>query len=116
MYQDSLSEFGSLRSRQTGAFAKDQGSIRELAIAGISNMLMANMDIGLKHCLIYGYHDDPRLRGTFLLIFTRVLRLGGRFDGLESIIAQPKQRRLCEVSKRFFSPSVANISSADGQK
>jgi len=70
-------------------------------------MLMANMDIGLKHCLIYGYHDDPRLRGTFLLIFTRVLRLGGRFDGLESIIAQPKQRRLCEVSKRLVSPRLS---------
>lgn len=105
----------SLRSRTTSGFPKDQGNIRELAITGISNMLMANMDIGLKHCLIYGYHDDPRLRGTFLLIFTRVLRLGGRFDGLESIIAQPKQRRLCEVSRRSLSASVIDISNADGQ-
>lgn len=65
-------------------------------------MLMANMDIGLKHCLIYGYHDESRLRGTFLLIFTRVLRLGGRFDGVEAIVSQPKQRRLCEVSLRIL--------------
>jgi len=100
MFQDSLSELGSLRSRHNINLTKEHGNIRELAIAGISNMLMANMDIGLKHCLVYGYHDDSRLRGTFLLIFTRVLRLGGRFDGLESIATQPKQRRLCEVSKR----------------
>lgn len=95
--EDSLSEMGSLRSRLGGTLTKDQGNIREQAIAGISNMLMANMDIGLKHCLIYGYHDDSKLRGTFLLIFTRVLRLGGRFDGVEAITTQPKQRRLCEM-------------------
>jgi hypothetical protein len=93
-------EKASANSRQQpGKDSKAQGNVRELAIVGISNMLSANMDAGLKHCLAYGYHEDSRMRATFILIFTRVLRQGARFDGVEVTIKQPKHRRLCEMVK-----------------
>jgi neurofibromin 1 len=93
-------DHASANSRQhSGKDSKTQGSVREVAIAGISNMLSANMDAGLKHCWAYGYHEDPRMRATFILIFTRVLRQGARFDGVEVMTTQPKHRRLCEMVK-----------------
>lgn len=92
------SEKASAHSRQrSGGDNRSQGNIRELAIVGISNILSANMDAGLKHCLAYGYHEDARMRATFILIFTRVLRQGARFDGVEVSTTQPKHRRLCEM-------------------
>jgi hypothetical protein len=61
-------------------------------------MLSSNMDAGIRHCLSFGYHDDARMRAIFLLIFTRVLRQGARFDGTETVPTQPRQRKLCEVN------------------
>ncbi|PVG03445.1 hypothetical protein CPB86DRAFT_723065 [Serendipita vermifera] len=95
--EDSLSEQGSAQSRNVNAINKEQGNVRELAILGISNMLSSNMDAGIRHCLSFGYHDDARMRAIFLLIFTRVLRQGARFDGAEIVPAQPRQRKLCEM-------------------
>lgn len=95
--EDALSDRGSAASKPVGPGSKEQGSVRELAILGISNMLSANMDAGIKHCLSFGYHDDPRMRATFILIFTRVLKQGARFDGVEPMVPRPGNRRLCEM-------------------
>ncbi|KAG8833280.1 Ras GTPase activating protein ira2 [Serendipita sp. 399] len=105
--EDSMSDRGSAASRPGNALNKEQGNIRELAIMGISNMLSANMDAGLKHCLSYGYHDDPKMRATFILIFTRVLRQGARFDGVETAPTQPRQRRLCEMVRNDMLLAIA---------
>lgn len=94
---DSLNDRASGQSRPAPSTTKEQGNVRELAITGISNMLSANIDAGLRHCLSMGYHDDPRMRATFALIFTRVLRQGVRFDSLEPVSSQPRRSRLCEV-------------------
>lgn len=100
---DSLNDRASGHSRPTAGTTKEQGNVKELAITGISNMLSANVDAGLRHCLSMGYHDDPRMRATFVLIFTRVLRQGVRFDSSEAASSQPRRSRLCEVShtRRF---------------
>ncbi|KAG8870177.1 Ras GTPase activating protein ira2 [Serendipita sp. 405] len=105
--EDSMSDRGSATSKPGNTLNKEQGNIRELAIMGISNMLSANMDAGLKHCLSYGYHDDPKMRATFILIFTRVLRQGARFDGVETAPTQPRQRRLCEMVKNDMLLAIA---------
>lgn len=65
------------------------------------------MDAGLKHCLAYGYHEDSRMRATFILIFTRVLRQGARFDGVETSATPPKHRRLCEMVRGDMLLAVA---------
>lgn len=79
---------------------KEQGLVRELAITGISRMLSSNMDAGLRHCIVQGYSDDLRMRCTFTLIFSKVIRQGARFDGIEAAASLPRRSRLCEV--RFY--------------
>ncbi|WWC73068.1 uncharacterized protein I206_107033 [Kwoniella pini CBS 10737] len=55
-----------------------------LAILALSNLLSANVDVGLKHCLTLGYHEDPILRTAFMQLMTNTLQRGTRFGGLSS--------------------------------
>jgi neurofibromin 1 len=48
----------------------------------LSNLLSANIDVGLKHCLALGYHEDPSLRTAFMRLLTSILQRGARFGGL----------------------------------
>lgn len=48
----------------------------------LSNLLAANIDVGLKHCLALGYHEDPLFRSAFIQVMSRLLRTGARFGGL----------------------------------
>ncbi|WWC91180.1 uncharacterized protein L201_006121 [Kwoniella dendrophila CBS 6074] len=52
-----------------------------LAILALSNLLSANVDVGLKHCLPLGYHEDPVLRTAFMQLITNTLQKGTRFGG-----------------------------------
>lgn len=53
-----------------------------LAMAVLSNLLASNIDVGLKHCLSLGYHQDPLFRSAFIQIMSNLLRTGARFGGL----------------------------------
>ena len=55
-----------------------------LAIASLSNLLSANVDVGLKHCLALGYSDDPALRTAFMRVLVNVLQQGTRFGAVPS--------------------------------
>ncbi|WVW79391.1 hypothetical protein I302_101360 [Kwoniella bestiolae CBS 10118] len=55
-----------------------------LAILALSNLLSANIDVGLKHCLSLGYHEDPVLRTAFMQLMTNTLQQGTRFGGLSN--------------------------------
>ncbi|OCF40958.1 neurofibromin 1 [Kwoniella heveanensis CBS 569] len=63
-----------------------------LAILALSNLLSANVDVGLKHCLSLGYHEDPVLRTAFMQLLTNVLQQGTPFGGLAAkrVSAAPK--------------------------
>ena len=54
-----------------------------LVVLIVSNLLAANMDVGLKHCLGLGYHEDHSLRVVFMQIMSNILR-SGNFGGLSS--------------------------------
>ncbi|QRV73161.1 GTPase-activating protein [Ceratobasidium sp. AG-Ba] len=53
--------------------AKDVPMYRQLTVQGLSLLLDANMDVGLKHCLSMAYHDDPHVRTVFIHVFSQVL-------------------------------------------
>lgn len=74
---------------QMGTLATETPS--SLAIAALSNLLSANMDVGLKHCLTLGYHEDPLLRSAFLQLTSSILRTATPFGGLDNQSAQSKQ-------------------------
>ena len=68
---------------------------------GITNLLEANMQAGLVHCLRLSYHDDARIRAIFLNIFTKIMNAGTHFK-LGSGISKGSfhNSKLCEVSTR----------------
>jgi hypothetical protein len=53
--------------------AKDVPLYRQLTVQGLSLLLNANIDVGLKHCLSMAYHDDPHVRTVFIHVFSQVL-------------------------------------------
>ncbi|KAG8749958.1 Ras GTPase activating protein ira2, partial [Ceratobasidium sp. 428] len=53
--------------------AKDVPLYRQLTVQGLSLLLDANMDVGLKYCLSMAYHDDPQVRTVFIHVFSQVL-------------------------------------------
>lgn len=53
-----------------------------LAILVLSNLLSANVDVGLKHCLTLAYHDDSTIRTAFMQLVSNILQQGTRFGGL----------------------------------
>jgi neurofibromin 1 len=48
--------------------------LKSETISGLSNLLSANLDLGIKHSL--AYDQDPMLRGIFVQVFTNVLKYG----------------------------------------
>lgn len=50
----------------------------------MTNLLSANMSIGLKHSLALGYHEDPTMRVACTRMMTEVLRSGAELDGTQS--------------------------------
>lgn len=61
-----------------------------LAIKILSNLLSANMDVGLQLCLSLGYHEDPVLRCAFIELTASVLRNGSPFGVLGNQTSQSR--------------------------
>ncbi len=66
----------------TGPRLTGADNAASLAVLALSNLLSANMDVGLKDCLALGYHQDPALRTAFTHISANILRQGNHFGGL----------------------------------
>ncbi|KAJ3230718.1 Ras GTPase activating protein ira2 [Chytriomyces hyalinus] len=75
--------------------------LKDLTIRALSNLLAANIDIGLKYSLSMGYHEDSKTRVSFMLVLTNLLETGGKqqFDGLgeEGVVTQKRYERLIEA-------------------
>ncbi|KAG9015978.1 Ras GTPase activating protein ira2 [Tulasnella sp. 427] len=79
------------------ASPKDQNALRELIIAGLTNLLAANMEAGLKHYLPMVYNDDHRTRRIFVHVFARVLQQGTSLTAVSSLDDADRYSRLCEM-------------------
>ena len=64
--------------RPTAAATSQAG----LAIDILSNLLSANIDVGLKQCLSLGYHEDSALRTAFMRLVSNILQRGAGFGRL----------------------------------
>lgn len=53
--------------------------ISSFALKALANLLAANADVGLKHCLALGYHEDITLRTAFMQILAVTMKNGSRF-------------------------------------
>ena len=86
--------FGSSGSAGTTA----EASTSDLAITILSNLLSANIDVGLKNSLSIGYHENPDIRTAFVRVLYNILMQGTEFNNLSDAAVNEKYDELLEVS------------------
>lgn len=69
----------------------------ELAISALSNLLSANIDVGLKHSLGIGYHEDLDIRTAFVTVLCNILIQGTEFNNLSDAAVNEKYDELLDV-------------------
>lgn len=69
----------------------------ELAITALSNLLSANIDVGLKHSLGIGYHEDLDIRTAFVKVLCNILIQGTEFNNLSDTAVNEKYDELLDL-------------------
>lgn len=77
----------------------------ELAIAILSNLLSANIDVGLKHSLNLGYHENVEIRTAFIKVLYNILTQGTEFSNLTDSAISEKYEELLDVRASCY-PSI----------
>ncbi|KAM3065146.1 Ras GTPase activating protein ira2 [Clarireedia jacksonii] len=90
-------EIGRNEVRLTTTVSDDSMSSPELAIAALSNLLSANIDVGLKHSLGIGYHEDLEVRTAFVKVLCNILIQGTEFNNLSDAAVNQKYDELLEL-------------------
>ncbi|EWC46134.1 hypothetical protein DRE_04708 [Drechslerella stenobrocha 248] len=73
----------------------ESSSTLELAILALSNLLSANVDVGLKFSLEIGYHENLEIRTAFMHVLTNILTQGTEFSSLgDSAIGEKYERMI----------------------
>lgn len=93
-------ELGRNEVRLTTAINDDSMTTPELAISALSNLLSANIDVGLKHSLSIGYHEDLDIRTAFVKVLCNILIQGTEFNNLSDAAVNEKYDELLDVSVR----------------
>lgn len=87
------------RADHTGVVPRDESaSSAELAITILSNLLSANIDVGLKHSLSIGYHENVEIRNAFVKVLYNILVQGTEFNNLSDTAVSEKYDELLDVS------------------
>lgn len=69
----------------------------DLAITMLSNLLSANIDVGLKHSLNVGYHENLEIRTAFVKVLYNILLQGTEFSNLTDSAVSEKYEELLKV-------------------
>ncbi len=91
-------EIGRNEVRLTTIVSEDSMTTPELAISALSNLLSANIDVGLKHSLGIGYHEDLDIRTAFVKVLCNILIQGTEFNNLSDAAVNEKYDELLEVT------------------
>lgn len=83
-----------------GGTKDDNPTMSDLAITILSNLLSANIDVGLKHSLSIGYHENVEIRTAFVRVLYNILVQGTEFNNLSDAAVNEKYDELLDVS--FF--------------
>lgn len=86
----------------------------DLAIAILSNLLSANIDVGLKHSLNIGYHESIAIRTAFIRVLYNILSQGTEFSHLSDSAVTEKYDELLELLTKDLSLAVAMSSICPG--
>lgn len=94
----SLLNHESIENTRGDASAHDEaGSTSALAITILSNLLSANIDVGLKHSLSIGYHENIEIRTAFVKVLYNILVQGTEFSTLSDKAVNEKYNNLLQV-------------------
>lgn len=95
----SLLNYESAENARGETLAHDEaGSTSALAITILSNLLSANIDVGLKHSLSIGYHENIEIRTAFVKVLYNILVQGTEFSTLSDKAVNEKYNALLQVS------------------
>ncbi|KAH6847998.1 hypothetical protein B0I37DRAFT_155670 [Chaetomium sp. MPI-CAGE-AT-0009] len=97
-------------SSGSGGAATSEASTSDLAITILSNLLSANIDVGLKHSLSIGYHENPDIRTAFVRVLYNILVQGTEFNNLSDAAVNEKYDKLLDLLAS--DPSLAAAMSA----
>ncbi|KAI0202508.1 GTPase [Astrocystis sublimbata] len=75
----------------------EAGSTSALAITILSNLLSANIDVGLKHSLGIGYHENIEIRTAFVKVLYNILVQGTEFSTLSDKAVSEKYDVLLQL-------------------
>ncbi|KAH8888166.1 hypothetical protein GQ53DRAFT_871677 [Thozetella sp. PMI_491] len=75
----------------------DTASSADLAITILSNLLSANIDVGLKHSLSIGYHENVEIRTAFVRVLYNILMQGNEFHNLSDTAVNERYEELLDL-------------------
>jgi len=96
-------EIGRNEVRLVSPGSEDLMTTPDLAITALSNLLSANIDVGLKHSLGIGYHEDLDIRTAFVKVLCNILIQGTEFNNLSDAAVNEKYDELLQVRIIFYS-------------
>lgn len=85
----------------------EAGSTSELAITILSNLLSANIDVGLKYSLSIGYNENMEIRTAFVKVLYNILVQGTEFSNLSDKAVNEKYDELLELLTHDMNLAVA---------
>ncbi|KAL7624760.1 Ras GTPase activating protein ira2 [Parahypoxylon ruwenzoriense] len=85
----------------------EAGSTSELAITILSNLLSANIDVGLKYSLNIGYNENIEIRTAFVKVLYNILVQGTEFSNLSDKAVNEKYDELLELLTHDMNLAVA---------
>ncbi|KAJ2986095.1 hypothetical protein NUW58_g5193 [Xylaria curta] len=113
MFHTYFNRFLSLLNYESTENAKDPaghdeaGSTSALAITILSNLLSANIDVGLKHSLSIGYHENIEIRTAFVKVLYNILVQGTEFSTLSDKAVTEKYNTLLQLLTQDMSLVIA---------
>ncbi|KAI0156431.1 GTPase [Xylariaceae sp. FL1272] len=99
-------EINDTSARLDGPGSQDE-SASPLAITILSNLLSANVDVGLKHSLNIGYQKNIEIRMAFVKVLFNILVQGTEFSTLTDKAINEKYDALLQLLTRDMSLVVA---------
>eukprot|EP00051_Salpingoeca_urceolata_P003452 m.57787 g.57787 ORF g.57787 m.57787 type:complete len:2607 (+) comp12795_c0_seq1:372-8192(+) len=72
-------------------------TLRDSCCQAMSNLLSANVDVGLGHSISMGYHSDVGVRHAFTEVLTEVLKQGTEFDSLAETVLSDRYAMVIQL-------------------
>lgn len=100
-------EIGRNEVKLSSTVSDESMTTPELAISALSNLLSSNIDVGLKHSLGIGYHEDLDIRTAFVKVLCNILIQGAEFNNLSDAAVNEKYDELLELLINDMSLTIA---------